>query len=352
VIAGLSEMAAAQGKNSFEMATHLASDAADGAIADADWLNLPSHVSNWTSGNQNPGGFVPPPQLNPAVAPSVELDKYPLPIDNILKNSAARLNVSPLNALIGANCVGPFDVRLMNVPFDPLVLEASLPVSITAADPLPLKIFEDQASCVANINAISKSKPLTRFFIRYGVIRPTVIDISVSSGHPDIAGSVVHFALNHVLPSSGSNPEVHMISVQSAASAGSASVTVLSGGGRPVNLVLASYERASWNIFDIGHRVQKVIVYGYYKPTVIGVDPSKVEIRSNEDLSGSFYTLAGGSGIWPYNPNSTEYDLAALRMREEVGGEIVSLQGALSKNSFIVGDGMNLVGNLPSLPTH
>lgn len=95
------------------------------------------------------------------------------------------------------------------------------------------------------------------------------------------------------------------------------------GTGRPMVLVLASYEPVNWIVTNSGARISAVLLSGYHPSTVTG--------------TGTVPVLRIGSE-YAYSPSSSEY----LRLRQSVARftgtrEIRSFQGGYSGSDFSVG---------------
>jgi len=128
---------------------------------------------------------------------------------------------------------------------------------------------------------------------------------------------------------------------------GSATVNVAAG-SKPVVLVLTSYEGVNWTITGATNRVSKVIAHGFYDQFVSGVDASKVSMQSYESGSNMyFYGII--SSDWYLNFAEPWMQAVLVKVRQDVGAPLVSYQSAYDRQAFVVGDGNNAAGSLPTL---
>jgi hypothetical protein len=128
---------------------------------------------------------------------------------------------------------------------------------------------------------------------------------------------------------------------------GSATINIAAG-TKPIVLALTSYEGVNWTITGATSRVSKVIAHGFYDQFVSGVDASKVSMHSYESGSNMyFYGIV--SSNWYLNFAEPWTQAVLVKIRQDVGAPLVSYQSAYDQQAFVVGDGNNAAGALPTL---
>lgn len=103
--------------------------------------------------------------------------------------------------------------------------------------------------------------------------------------------------------------------------------------GVPIVLVLCAYESIHWTVeLDEGVELTAVILSGYKRQTVSGIPDSVKIINCDRD---------GGSGphFYAYKKNA-DFDRIPLILRDLIGLEISSFQGAYSGDKFEVNSGL------------
>jgi hypothetical protein len=81
----------------------------------------------------------------------------------------------------------------------------------------------------------------------------------------------------------------------------------VNNGGQPVVLILGAYEPTVWNIgWTTGTRILAVLVSGYHRQALAGLDPKVPTINSSYDNRGpcGYFYLGGSDGIEKLNPIS------------------------------------------------
>jgi len=102
-------------------------------------------------------------------------------------------------------------------------------------------------------------------------------------------------------------------------------------GDVPITLVLCAYEPVEWHVkVEDGTVITKVILSGYHKQRVIGVEAPVTSMSYDERSPGYFYA---------FERNSEEYPHLVKRLREITGKEIASFQGVYNPKRvpFVVG---------------
>jgi hypothetical protein len=146
-----------------------------------------------------------------------------------------------------------------------------------------------------------------------------------------------------------SDSELHIISVYEPVTSASGDATIsIQPGSKPIVLAMLGFRNINWRLTGATSRVSKVILHDIGTQTVDTVDSSKVEHVSKDPTSYSFYGIrTGGSFYGSFDEPWVQ--ALIVKLRQKTGVQAVSFQGAYTQNSFVVGDGLNAVGQLPAL---